>query len=199
MGREAVAVAHWNGEIAEVKALLESTEMILRGEIRARIPRATISNFSVDADTLSVMSSGQLLCLELGHVEATKWAAVLSKPLPTLAEKLGIVGSRRTFVYGHVDDAELIKALSGVMTLVRKDATVLVAILKTEADVAEAIKLGQEIPHCPVWCVYGKGKFATVTDSAIRTEMRASGFVDNKTSGVSDKMTATRYQLRAAS
>jgi hypothetical protein len=199
MGREAVAVAHWNGEIAEVKALLEATEIILRGEIRARVSRATISSFSVEDDMLNVMSSGQLLCLELGHTEAVKWAAILSKPLPTLAQKLAIDASRRAFVIGQVDDAELAKALSGAVTQTRQDAAVLLAILTTEADLAEAVTLGQETPHCPVWCVYGKGKFATVADSAIRTAMRASGFVDTKTSGVSEKMTATRYQLRAAS
>jgi hypothetical protein len=199
MGREAIAVAHWKGEIAEVKALLESTEIILRGEIRARIPRATISSFSVDDDVLNVMSAGQSLCLDLGHVEATKWAAILSKPLPTLAQKLGIDASRRAFVIGQVDDAELAKALSGAVTQTRQDAAVLLAILTTEADLVEAVTLGQETPHCPVWCVYGKGKFATVSDSAIRSAMRASGFIDNKTSGVSDRMTATRYQLRAAS
>jgi hypothetical protein len=199
MGREAVAVAHWNGEIAEVKALLESTEIILRGEIRARVSRATISSYSVEDDTLNVISSGELLCLELGHAEVTKWAAILSKPLPTLALKLGIDASRRAFVIGQVDDAELAKALSGAVTKTRQDAAVLLAILTTAADLAKAIRLGQETPHCPVWCVYGKGKFATVADSTIRTAMRASGFIDNKTSGVSDRMTATRYQLRAAS
>jgi hypothetical protein len=199
MGREAVAVAHWNGETAEVKALLEATEIILRGEIRARVSRATISSFSVEDDTLNVISSGQLLCLELGHAEATKWAAILSKPLPTLAQKLGIDATHPAFVIGHVDDAELAKTLSGAVTQTRQNAAVVLAILTTEADLAEAVRLGQETPHCPVWCVYGKGKFATITDSDIRTAMRASGFIDNKTSGVSDQMTATRYQLRAAS
>jgi hypothetical protein len=198
MGREAVVVAHWNGAIAQVKALLESAEIILRGEIRARIPRATISSISVDGDMLNVMSSKQSLCLELGHAEATKWAAVLSKPLPSLAQKLGIDASRRAFVIGQVDDVELAKALSGAATRICKDAAVLVAILITEADLAEAIRLGQGTPHCPLWCVYGKGKFATIPDSIIRTTMRASGFVDNKSSGVSDTMTAIRYQLRAA-
>jgi hypothetical protein len=199
MGREAVAVAHWNGAIAEVKALLESSEIILRGEIRAKIPRATISSFTVDDDVLSVTSSGQVLRLDLGQAEATKWAAVLSKPLPTLAQKLGISPSRKAFVMGRVQDVELSSALTGAQAHVREDATVLIAIIQTEADLADAIICAQNSPTLPLWCVYGKGKFATVTDSAIRSTMRESGFVDNKTSGISDKLTATRYQLRAGS
>jgi hypothetical protein len=199
MGRETVAVAHWKGETAKVKALLEAAEIILRGEIRARISRANISSISVDEDTLQLVTAGSNLRLELGNSEAMKWAAVLSKPPPTLAQKLGIDEARRAFVIGHADDEEFANALSDASTQTRNDAAVLVAILKTDADLSQAISLGQVPPICPIWCVYGKGKFATISDTTIRTVMRANGFIDNKTSGISDKMTATRYQFKAAS
>jgi hypothetical protein len=199
MGRETVAVAHWNGKTAEVKALLEATEIILRGEIRAKISRLAITSTSVNNDTLCVQSSEQLLRLELGHAEAAKWAAILSKPPPTLAQKLGIDATRKAFVIGHVDDEELAKVLLDSMTQNRQDAAVLMAVLTTNADLAEAVKLGQETPLSPIWCVYGKSKFATVSDGEIRAAMRAGGFVDNKTSGISDRMTATRYKFRASS
>jgi hypothetical protein len=198
MGREAVAVARWNGEIGQVKALLESAEILLRGEIRAAIPRSAISTFSVDGDTLIVAAAEQVLRLELGHAEANKWAAVLSKPIPTLAQKLGISEAHRAFVFGPVDDVELAAALHGAVANTCQDAAVVVAVLVTEADLTRAITLGREAAPRPVWCVYGKGKFATITDSVIRATMRASGFVDNKTSGVSDRLTATRYQYRPA-
>jgi hypothetical protein len=199
MGRETVAVAHWNGKTAEVKALLEATEIILRGEISAKISRLAITSISVDNDTLFVQSSGQLLRLDLGHAEATKWVTILSKPPPTLAQKLGIDATRKAFVIGHVDDEELAKVLLDSITQNRQDAAVLVAVLTTNADLAEAVKLGHETPLSPIWCVYGKGKFATVPDGEIRTAMRAGGFVDNKTSGISDRMTATRYKFGASS
>jgi hypothetical protein len=199
MGRETVAVAHWNGKTAEVKALLESTEIILRGEIRARISRAAIANISVNEDTLQLVSEGHTLRLELGHSEAMKWSAALGKPLPTLAHKLGINATRRAFVIGHVDDAELAKVLSDSSTQSRNDAAVLLAILRTDTDLCEAIRLGQSTPICPIWCVYGKGRFATVSDNTIRAAMRANGYIDTKTSGISEKLTATRYQLKTAS
>lgn len=40
MGREATCTCDWNGIQAEVKALIEPPELILRGAIRRRIPIA---------------------------------------------------------------------------------------------------------------------------------------------------------------
>ena len=40
---EAETFAHWQGQHSEVRALLESSEVILRGGIRVRFPRAAIA------------------------------------------------------------------------------------------------------------------------------------------------------------
>ena len=198
MGREAVAICRWKGEVAEVKALLERTEIILRGEIRDRIPRAAISAISADEAMLNLNVAGQALCLEIGRGEAEKWAAALCKPLPTLAEKLGVDASHKAYVIGSLDDAELARALSDAVTSDRDDAAVLVAVLTNQAELAAAIKLAQTMPQRPIWCVYGKGKFATISDCAIRTAMRGNGFMDNKSCAVSEQLTATRYRSKAA-
>ena len=44
-----------------------------------------------------------------------------------------------------------------------------------------------------VWVVYPKGPDASPSDTEVRTAMRGWGYVDNKTSAVSDALTATRY------
>jgi hypothetical protein len=196
MGRESTAVCHWDGKSAETKVLLESTEIILRGELRAKIPRASISKTQVKGDTLVVTTGKQELRLELGKVEAEKWYAVLSKPPPSLAQKLGVDLMRRAFVLGETDDKELARALKNNTTADVKVASILIAIVQTEAHLTAAIKTAKKRPECPIWCVYGKGKFTTVTDSAIRSAMRAAGFADTKTSGVSAQLTATRYQMK---
>jgi hypothetical protein len=197
MGREALAVCHWKGETAEVKALLEPAAIILRGDIRATIPRQSITAISVADDALTVVAEGNELSLELGSRQARAWAAALSTPLPTLAEKLGIDVTHRAFVLGQADDTELAQALVGAVTNTRGEAAVIVAILTTETDLTEAIEAARATPNRPVWCVYGKGRFATITDATIRRTMRERGFVDNKVSAVSERLTATRYQLAA--
>jgi hypothetical protein len=193
MGREAICECQWKGQTAEAKVLLESRELILRGGIRARISRTTLSAVAVRAGKLSLSSGGETLTLALGKDEAEKWAAALLKPAPSLADKLGISATKKAFVIGKADDPELAKALAGSKTASLSSAAVLVAVVETEAEVQAAYKTAKTVAPCPLWCVYGKGKFATVSDAAIRSFMRDHGYIDTKTSGISDRLTATRY------
>lgn len=196
MGREAICTATWDGATGEAKALLESTEIILRGDIRARIARAGITGVTARGDDLAVDVSGDTLTLELGATEATKWAAALLKTPPTLAEKLGLATGKRAFVLGVIDDAALAAALDGATTPVLANADMIVAILRSDADLSATLDTARTAPTCAIWIVAGKGKFATVSDNAIRGFMRAGHYVDSKTSGISDRWTATRYGPR---
>ncbi len=198
MGREAAAICRWRGARAETKALLETHEIILRGDLRLRIDRASIGAMSLDGASLNLTVSGEPLALELGAKEAGKWLAALQKPAPTLAEKLGVSAARPAFVLGAIDDAALQAALAGAMTRDVQQAAVLIAILRDEADLSAAISQALAAPNLPVWCVYAKGKSASPSDAEIRAAMRARGLIDTKISAVSDTLTATRYRMRTA-
>lgn len=193
MGREALGIGRWKGQSGAVKALLESDAIILRGAVRARFPRSVLSDIRAHGNTLSMMAEGQPLELEFGHAEAVKWASILQKPLPTLAHKLGVGPENPAHVLGPLDDAALSEALAGAVVPSAGEAAMLIAILREEADLAAALLLSQAHRGLPIWCVYGKGPFKTVSDSLIRSFLRASGYVDSKTSAVSDRLTATRY------
>ena len=90
MGREARAIAAWRGQTAQVKALLESHEIVLRGGIRARIPRSDVTAVATVGGRLDLLAAGEPLVLTLGEPEAGKWAAALLRPPPSLADKLGV-------------------------------------------------------------------------------------------------------------
>jgi hypothetical protein len=196
MGREAIATCHWRGELAEVKALLEANEIILRGDVRARIDRASIDAIAQEEDDLVLMVAGERLILGLGTKEAEKWRAHLLKPLPTLADKLGLSDTSKAYVTGAHDDPELVSALQDATVADAAEAALLIAVIRDDNDLKSAIALAQTKPSLHIWCVYGKGKFATISDSAIRAAMRANGFADNKTSGISERLTATRYRMK---
>lgn len=196
MGREAVSTCQWRGNVAEVKALLEAKEIILRGDIRLRIERSSIEAFSQEEDDLVLMVAGEKLILGLGAKEAGKWRELLLKPLPTLADKLGLSEISKAFVIGTHDDPELVGALQDATVADLADAALLIAVIRDDTDLESAITLAQTRPGLHIWCVSGKGKFATISDSAIRAAMRARGFADNKTSGISERLTATRYRMK---
>ena len=196
MGREATATCKWRDTEDEFKVLLETNEILLRGKSRHRFDRASIEDFHQDKGDLKLTVAGEPLVLRLGEKEAAAWFAKLQKPLPTLAEKLGITPEHMAFVLGVVDDAALAKALDENVTTDLSQAATVIAILRDQADFDKAIAVTQNHPEKALWCVFGKGKFSTLPDSHIRSTLRSIGFMDNKTTGISDQWTATRYRQK---
>lgn len=196
MGREAETIAQWQGQTAEIRAHLESTEIILRGGISDRVPRPSISSMSVDQGLLTLATDRGPLVLELGEAEATLWLAALQKPVPTLAEKLGVSAGCLAFVQGAFDDAALAEALRGVVTADIARAGLLVVVLAGAADLEAAFDLAASAPALGVWCVYPKGRASAVTDAIVREYFRERGYIDSKSCAVSEVLTATRYGRR---
>lgn len=197
MGREAVAVARWRGAAEEVKVLLESQEIILRGAIKARFARSGISDVVAEGRALALRCDGEALVLELEEAEAAKWRDALLKPPPSLSDKLGIGPSKCAFVIGKGEDPELWGALASASCVGPGDASVLLAILNSEADLQAAFAVARQHTHLALWCVYPKGKDAPIGDRAIREFMRGSGYMDNKSCAVSARLTATRYSRKS--
>jgi hypothetical protein len=196
MGRETTAIVHWMGKAAEAKILLESQEFILRGEHKLKLPRKSISKCSYSDGFLCLDIEGELLKIKLPENEGLRWLAAIEKSPPTLAEKLGISSDNAAFVSGNTTDSELLNALAGRTVDSLQEAVYLVAILNSKKDLHAALKLGKEHKHLKIWCVYKKGMNNHLSDGAIRTAMRESGFIDSKSSGVSTTLTATRYNYK---
>jgi hypothetical protein len=199
MGREAVAICEWEGLRAEARALLESAEIILRGAIKAKIPRAEITAVQVAGDVLSLRLGNRRLILELGSSEAAKWLNALSKPPATLAEKLGVSATKPAYVMGKLQDPEIAAAFNGAQAASVSKASALLAVIDSNADLESAFKLADTSPGLMLWCVYPKGKAGGTTDAGIRTFMRSHGYMDNKSCAVSATLTATRYGRKSRS
>jgi hypothetical protein len=193
MGREALVHAEVGDDSAEVRALLESSELIFRGDLRRRFPRDEMRNVRAKDGVLSFACGGERVRLHLGAPEAGKWADVLTKPPPSLRAKLGLDKGAMAFLVGTCDDAELAEALKGAETAKAKDADVLIARINCERDLDEALKTQASVKAAPLWVVYQKGKGVTFGDAAIRSQLRAAGFRDTKSCAVSERLTATRY------
>ena len=137
------------------------------------------------------------LVLELGVVEAARWLVDLQKPVPTLAQKLGVTAGCLAFVSGPMEDEALVAALQGYTTPTLAEAGVLVVALGAPGDLTAAYTLAQSATQLHIWCVYPKGRSAAVTDATVRAYFRDRGYIDSKACAVSDALTATRYGKRA--
>src|SRR5215472_14844812 len=88
MGQEAVCVARFDGQVAEGRALLESSELRFRGEFRLTLPFRDLRTVAVEDDTLILTGTAGTVILELGPL-AEKWAAKIRNP-KGLLDKLGV-------------------------------------------------------------------------------------------------------------
>jgi hypothetical protein len=193
MGREAEGHASFRGQSGAVKACLESDGIILRGEVRGKLARAGLMGWRVEGEDLCLQSDGEALVLTLGPKEAAAWVKALEKPVPSLAQKLGVSATARAWVMGGPMPEEIAVAVAGADAGGPEGAAVIVAVLTGPGDLEAALAAGRKT-GLRVWCVHGKGKGAAVPDARVREVFRAAGWMDIKTSAVSEGFSATLYR-----
>jgi hypothetical protein len=194
MGRQAKAFWIEAGQRTAVTLHLESDSLEVSGGRRAKVSRSQCRRVDAVDGVMVFEAGGDSFRFELGAA-ASAWAKALATPAPTLAEKLGVTHGETVAVRGELPVAALTEALSDSARLAPWEASVVVAVVRTEAELDS---LPDWLPECgvvaPVWIVHGKGRASTAPgDNAVRTVMRAAGFRDTKVSAIGGSWSATRY------
>lgn len=189
MGRETLCHAEWPGGAGEIRMLLETRELILRGDLRRTLRLDALRDVRVDGDRLAFRHRDEDIALHLGIASAQSWATKIATPPPTLAAKLGVIGAG-VRVVGEIDDPELQSALDQAST---GEPAFTIAQITDSAALAHAVAAAAD---GPLWLAYVKGKASPYNEAAIRTEMRSRGWIDVKVSGVLDRLTATKFVRR---
>lgn len=192
MGREAFVEAAYAGRSGKAKALLEAEGILLRRPLGLTIARGSIRALTVDGGDLVGQAEQGPFRLGLGAGEALKWKAMLEKPLPTLAEKMGLSPGMAVWTFGVLDGAELGEALAGAERVVPDLAAQGIARVEGPG----AMEAVAAVAPSPVWIIHGKGRATAFGDTAVRTAMRAEGWIDVKSCAVSESLSATRYRRR---
>jgi hypothetical protein len=197
VGRQIRCQCRWNSDAGEVKALLESREIILRGHFRAHIPLASITQVRVDQEGLRFKVSQDQVVFQLDASEAVHWARKITMPPPALRDKMGMSATAKALVFGRVRDAVLKEALRDMHTRIPADARMVVAVVKDDEGLATAIRAhGALRETSSIWVVHEKGPEAGFGESRVRERMRSHGFIDTKVATVSSTLTATRYSRK---
>jgi hypothetical protein len=202
MGREATCMCEWNGEMARVKALIEPPELILRGEIRQRLPFSELRQLRAEGGALRFKCGSDTVTLKLDASTAEKWAKAILAPPPSLAKKLGITPESTVWMMGEIDDAALENALTEARRVVRKGpgvgADVIVVRVNTAAELVRAFKITVKATSngVPIWIVYRKGPGHAISESDVRAAGLAAGIVDVKVASVSPTLTGLKFVRR---
>jgi hypothetical protein len=201
MGLEATCRAIVDGQSTRGKALLETTELILRGDVRARVPFAAVKAVTVSGDTLSLTWPGGTLALELGAAAAAKWAEKIRSP-PTRSHKLGVEPGARValvgdFTFDAAFEPELAKG--GAVLAARGPVDLLFFAPEKRADLSRIESLVKRLePAGALWVVRPKGKDTAVTETDTRKAGLAGGLVDVKVAAFSATHTAVKFVIPVA-
>jgi hypothetical protein len=196
MGLEAVCTVRYDGRVARGKALLETKELIFRGEFRLKIPFQEILSAEARHGELHVNSAGLVAVFELGP-HAEKWAFKIRNP-KSLLDKLGVKPDSRVAVLGVRDEAFLADLAARVPALAKrkvKDSD----IIFLGAESTEALdQLGPLQDYLQrdggIWVVYPKGR-TDIHENGVRAAGKAAGLVDVKVAGFSDTHSALKLVI----
>lgn len=193
MGREARCRCTINGKPTEGKLLLETDELIFRGEPRLVVPLKEIDEVAAADGQLKVRSGKNTAVFELA--DAPKWQKAIQHP-PTLMDKLGIkqgskivtLGFGTTLCFDGVAYDTALEADSAYdMILVRADL---------RADLAAVPTIVPQLaPRGALWIVYPKG-IKEITESHVFATGKAAGLVDVKVCRFSESHTALKFVPR---
>jgi hypothetical protein len=200
MGREASCECTFNGTTAKVKALLETNELILRGDIRMTAPLHSLSKVRVESDTLCFNLDKHPMQLHLGAKAAESWAKKIKTPPPPLADKLGITG-KTVRTIGPIADKALYSALCSAALVRAENPDLILSVVETPESLASTLRDAQKqlARSIPIWLVYRKGPGHPINESHIRSTLRALGYMDTKVASVSAEFTALRFNLPKSS
>ncbi len=117
MGNEVTCHVQFGKQQSEGKALLETSEILFRGEFRLKIPFSTIKSAKAVDGELRLQTAEGLAVFHLGSA-AEKWRDKILHPKSRI-EKLGVKAGTKVSLLGDFD-AEFVAELSALTKSVSK-------------------------------------------------------------------------------
>ena len=197
MGQEVVCTARLGGKSVRGKALLETSEIIFRGDERLKIPFSTIRAIEAKDGELRLKTNDGLIVFELGD-RAEKWRQKIANP-KSVVEKLGVKPGEPVAVLGKLDGAFLKKLeeqKSAVSTGKVMERIGWIFLAAETLDALEGVKkiAGKLKGSAALWVVYPKGQ-RSITETDVIAAGRKAGLKDVKVVGISATHTALKFVI----
>ena len=195
MGSELQCRAKTGGKWIEGKALLETSEVLFRGNTRLKIPFAELKSVVARDGRLHLEWSTQSAVLELG-AQAEKWAHAILHPKSTI-DKLGIKPGATISALNLPGDKTMHAAQKAASAFSDKkplhDSDMIFFGATTASDLGTLKKLLPSLAaDGALWVVYPKGR-KEITELQVLDAGRAAGLVDIKVVRYSTTHTALKF------
>ena len=184
------------------KALLETSEIIFRGDLRLKIPFATIQTVKVMGNDLELGTAEGVAIFELGAATAAKWREKILHP-KTRIEKLGIKPGTKVSLIGFENqDDEFEKEIQSTKAVVTptnqappKDCDFIFLRIDTNKQRTLIAKVARGmLGAVALWIVYPKGQ-QHITAGDVLSAGRKAGLTDIKVVGFSRTHTALKFVI----
>jgi hypothetical protein len=197
MGNEAACKLHYAGKAFAGKALLETSEILFRGDTRLKIHFSSITAIQARDGELHVRTKEGLAIFDLGP-QAEKWREKIVHP-KTLLDKLGVKPGDAVSLHGEFS-ADFLASLKkhGAVTAHDKTAkTVPWVFLAAESrqDLQRVKAFANSLSGAAaLWIVYPKGQ-KSFTEADVRSAGLKAGLTDVKVAGFSATHTALKFVI----
>jgi len=195
MGKECECVARFGKQKSKGKALLETNELIFRGDFRLKVLFASLKSAKAVNGELRLETPDGMAVFELGE-QAAKWCDKILHPKSRI-EKLGVKTGARVSLVGKFA-GEFVEELRGQTKNIEQDGLkslpewVFVSA-ELQKDLAQITKLAKNMPVAAgLWIIYPKGR-KDLTETDVISAGRKAGLKDVKVVGFSATHTGLKF------
>jgi hypothetical protein len=186
---------------SEGQVLLETNEIIFRGDASLKIPFARMKSVEALDGDLLVRVADELLAFEVGEKAAARWRERILHP-KSRVEKLGVQASARVSLVGdfaedfleELAELECVLKTSGAFD----EAEWIFVLVESAKDLPAVVKLAKRMEgSVGLWVVYPKGR-KDITEVAVISAGRKAGLKDVKVVRFSATHTALKFVIPLA-
>lgn len=198
MGNEAICKVRFGKQESEGKALLETSEVLFRGDFRLKIPFSGIKSAKAVDGELRLQTAEGLASFHLGSATAGKWLGKILHPKSRI-EKLGVKPSAKVSLIGGFD-SEFLQEVGDLTKSITKgkvagDAEHVFFAADAKEDFSALSKIAKGISGASaLWIVYPKGQ-KHITENDVLAVGRKCGLKDVKVVGFSPTHTALKFVI----
>jgi hypothetical protein len=197
MGNEAICKVRFGKQESEGKALLETSEVLFRGDFRLKIPFSTIKSAKTVDGELRLQIAEGLASFHLGAA-AEKWLQKILHPKSRI-EKLGVKPGAKVSLIGGFDSGflrevgELTKSIAKGKAA--SDSEHIFFAAESREDFSALSKIAKAMSGAAaLWIVYPKGQ-KHITENDVLAAGRKVSLKDVKVVGFSATHTALKFVI----
>ena len=195
MGAEVKCRVHFGGQTSEGKALLETNEIIFRGDFRLKIVLKEIKKLKASKDELRILFPKGEAIFVLG-AQTAKWEQQILHP-KSVIEKIGVRNGAKAIVIG-VSERDFLKNLGKVASIsdrLGRDCEVIFFGAEAVEDLKRVPALVKAMASDgALWIVYPKG-VQVIREMDVLMAGRKAGLKDIKVVGFSETHTALKFVI----